>query len=267
MDIDRLALVVDRVRSAGPLVHNITNYVVMNNTANALLAFGASPAMVHSTDEVEEFAALSSSLVVNIGTLSSTWVAGMRLAAGIAGRLGKPWVLDPVGAGATRLRTRTAHDLLALRPTVVRANASEVLAVTGAIGGEAPKGVDSVHGSHQALGPATTLARKAGVTVAVTGEVDVVTDGTRTVLIEGGHPLMSRVTGLGCTASALVGACLAVEPDPVVATAAGLAALGAAGKLAAEVSGGPGSLQVALLDFLHGLDRAALADNTVVRTG
>jgi hydroxyethylthiazole kinase len=264
MDTSLIHSVIERVRERGPLVHNITNYVVMNNTANALLAFGASPAMVHATDEVEEFVAISSSLVINIGTLSSPWIAAMRMAAGVAGRLGKPWVLDPVGAGATRLRTRTATDLLLLRPTVVRGNASEILAISGG-SAEGPKGVDSLHASHEAAGPAAALARAQNVTVAVTGAIDVVTDGSRTLLVEGGHPMMGRVTGLGCTATALVGACLAVEPDPVLATAAGLAALGAAGKMAAEVAGGPGSLQVALLDLLYSLDAAALAANSVVR--
>lgn len=267
MDIDTLYSVIDRVRERGPLVHNITNYVVMNNTANALLALGASPAMVHSTDEVEEFVALSSSLVINIGTLSSPWIAAMRMAAAAAGRTGKPWVLDPVGAGATRLRTRTAADLLALRPTVVRGNASEILAIAGDRSADAPKGVDSLHASHEAAVPAAALALATGCTVAVTGEVDVVTDGRRTLLIEGGHPLMGRVTGLGCTATALVAACAAVEQDPVLATAAGLAALGAAGKAAAEVARGPGSLQVALLDMLYSLDRAVLAGHAAVRTG
>ena len=264
MNLDSIHAVIERVRDRGPLVQNITNYVVMNNTANALLAFGASPAMVHATDEVEEFVAISSALVINIGTLSGPWIAGMRLAAMTAGRLGKPWVLDPVGAGATRLRTRTAGDLLGLKPTVVRGNASEILSISGGLRG-APKGVDSLHASHEAAGPAAALAKAHGTVVAITGEVDVVTDGERTVLIEGGHPLMSRVTGLGCTATALVGACLAVEPDPVLATAAGLAALGAAGKAAAEVAGGPGSLQVALLDMLHALDRETLEAHATIR--
>lgn len=263
MDIDTLFAVIERVRERGPLVHNITNYVVMNTTANALLAFGASPAMVHSTDEVEEFTAISSGLVVNIGTLSAPWIAGMRLAAMTAVRLGKPWVLDPVGAGATRLRTRTAADLVALGPTILRGNASEVLAVAGAAGG-GPKGVDSTSASDEAIGPAVAFAKAHGCTVAVTGATDVVTDGRRTLLIDGGDPLMARVTGLGCTASALVAACASVERDPLVAAAAGLLALGAAGKAAAEVAGGPGSLQVALLDMLHALDRDMLAAHAAV---
>ncbi|WP_181701922.1 hydroxyethylthiazole kinase [Chthonobacter albigriseus] len=264
MTLDDIFQVIERVGAEGPLVQNITNYVVMNNTANALLAFGASPAMVHAADEVEDFAAISSAVVINIGTLSSEWVASMRLAALTAGRLGKPWVLDPVGAGATRYRTRAAADLLALKPTVVRGNASEVLAIAG-FSPSGPKGVDSVHAAHEAAGPARAFASAHGTVVAVTGATDVVTDGTRTVLIESGHPLMARVTGLGCTATALVGACLAVEGDAVLATAAALAALGAAGKAAAEVAGGPGSLQVALLDMLYGLDFETLKTHAAVR--
>jgi hydroxyethylthiazole kinase len=187
------------------------------------------------------------------------------MAAVTAGKLGKPWVLDPVGAGATRLRTRTAVDLLDLQPTVVRGNASEIISISGDAAAGGPKGVDSTHASHEAIAPAAALAFNRRTTVAITGAVDVVTDGSRTLLIEGGHPLMARVTGLGCTATALIGACLAVERDPVLATAAGLAALGAAGKAAADVAGGPGSLQVALLDMLYSLDFALLDAHSSVR--
>lgn len=264
MQISDVVAILDRVRERAPLVHNITNYVVMNNTANALLAFGASPAMVHAAEEVEEFTALASALVINIGTLSGPWVAAMRLSAITAQRFGRPWVLDPVGVGATRYRTGVAADLVGLKPTVVRGNASEVMTLAGAAG-TAPKGVDSVHGSDAAMRSAIAFAAEHGLVAAVTGAVDVVTNGQRTLTIEGGDPLMARVTGLGCTASALVAACLAVEPDPLVATVAALAALKAAGKAAAEVAGGPGSLQVALLDMLHALDAATLEAHVVVR--
>lgn len=261
--MDEVLAVIERVRERGPLVHNITNFVVMNNTANALLALGASPAMIHSPDEVEDFVAIAGSLVVNIGTLDSIWVAGMRLAALTAQRHGHPWVLDPVGAGATRYRTKVATDLLALKPTVLRGNASEILAVSGpALGG--PKGVDSVHESTDAIDVAAATARRIGCVVAVTGAVDAVTDGSETVLIDSGHPLMARVTGLGCSATALIGACLAVEPDPMLATAAGLVAIGAAGRAAAEMAGGPGSLQVALLDVLHSLSPDVITANATL---
>jgi len=248
--------VLTRVRAAAPLVHSITNYVVMNNTANALLALGASPAMVHALEEVEDFVSISSALVVNIGTLSPTWVTAMQRAAARAGERGIPWVLDPVGAGATAYRTDTARALLALRPTVLRGNASEVLAVAGEEG--ATKGVDSTAASDAALDAATRLAHRYGCTVVITGAVDLVTDGTRVVRCGNGHPLMTRVTGLGCSVSALTGACVAVESDPVHAAAAALVLAGVAGEIAAERARGPGSLQVEILDALSALDGAAL---------
>jgi hydroxyethylthiazole kinase len=246
----------EQLRAAAPLVQNITNFVAMNSSANALLALGASPAMVHGSDEVEDFLGVAAALVVNIGTLSSDWVAGMRLAAIAAGRLEKPWVLDPVGVGATRYRTRVAEELLALRPTVLRGNASEILALAG---GEAPKGVDSRHGVEAAEGAARQIAARHGITVAVTGAVDLVTDGTRLARIHGGHPMMGRVTGLGCSASATIGAFLGTTPaDAFGAAVAGLAVFGAAGKAAAERSAGPGSLQLNLFDDLYRCDLAML---------
>ncbi|MFL5351528.1 hydroxyethylthiazole kinase [Archangium sp.] len=244
------------VRERAPLVHNITNYVVMNNTANALLAVGASPAMVHAREEVAEFTAISQALVVNIGTLSPDWVDGMRLAVHAARQRQVPWVLDPVGAGATRYRTATATELARHAPAVIRGNASEVLAVAGEAG--ATKGVDSTHSSEASLDAARQLASRLGTVVAVTGKTDYVTDGERMVAVDNGHALMARVTGMGCTASALVGAFLAVESDAVLAAARALAVLGLAGELAAEQSKGPGSLQMHLLDALHTLDEATV---------
>jgi hydroxyethylthiazole kinase len=251
------------VRERAPLVHNITNYVVMNNTANALLAVGASPAMVHAREEVADFAALSQALVVNIGTLSPEWVEGMRLAVESARRAGVPWVLDPVGAGATRYRTATAAELARQGPAVIRANASEVLAVAGEAG--ATRGVDSTQSSEASLETARRLASSLGTVVAVTGRTDYVTDGSRVVAVDNGHPLMARVTGMGCTASALVAAFLAVEPDAVLAAARALVVLGLAGELAAERSQGPGSLQLHLLDALYTLDEATVRARARVR--
>lgn len=243
----------ERVRAAAPLVHNITNYVAMNNTANALLAIGASPAMVHAVEEVEEFTRISRALVVNIGTLSPRWVDAMRLAATCARAIDIPWVLDPVGAGATRYRTDVSAELLRLGPTVVRGNASEILVLAGTLG-VSGKGVDSAHAPEDALEAARRLARDAGTIVAMTGAVDFVTDGQRTVALRNGHPMMARVTGLGCTASALVGACLAAAPAALIATVAALTAMGVAGEMAAEGATGPGSLQMRLLDALYALD-------------
>ncbi|MDE3127822.1 MAG: hydroxyethylthiazole kinase [Gemmatimonadota bacterium] len=248
----------ERVRSAAPLVQNITNYVVMNSTANALLAVGASPAMVHAVEEVEEFVAISRALVVNIGTLSPRWVEAMRLAAARAAAAGIPWVLDPVGAGATSYRTQTAAELVGMRPAVIRGNASEIMVVAGAVG-VSGKGVDSAHSTRDALAPARALAARTGALVAMTGVVDYVTDGTRAVSIANGHPMMARVTGLGCTATALVGAFLgANHDDRFTAAVSALAVLGIAGEIAAEQSPGPGSLQVHLLDALYRMDRATV---------
>lgn len=245
------------LRATAPLVHNITNYVVMNNTANALLAIGASPAMVHAAEEVEEFTAISRALVVNIGTLSPPWVAAMRLAARRARAAGIPWVLDPVGAGATRYRTEVAAELAQLGPTVIRGNASEIMVLAGSLGA-AGKGVDSTHSTECALGPATALARETGAVVAMTGAVDYVIGTDRTIVVRNGHPMMARVTGLGCTASALVGAFLGASGDVVGASTAALAVLAVAGELAADGAPGPGSLQVRLLDALYALDEPTL---------
>lgn len=256
MDVKRLWARVAAVRERAPLVHNITNFVVMNNTANALLALGASPAMAHSLDEVEDFVAISQALVVNIGTLDSQQIAACKLAAMRAGAVGIPWILDPVGAGATPYRRTAVSALARLRPSAIRGNGSEILALAQQSG--QGRGVDSAHGSNMALSAARRLAAETGAVVAVTGAVDYVTDGTRVIAIENGHPLMTRVTGLGCSATAVIGAFLAVEADVLMATVAALAAFGVAGEIAAETARGPGSLQVALLDALYRLDEATL---------
>lgn len=241
-----------RLRDAGPLVHCITNYVAMDVTANALLAIGASPAMVHASEEVEDFVSISSALVVNIGTLSPAWVQAMELAADRAVVRGTPWVLDPVGAGATPYRTRVARELAGRKPTVIRGNASEILSLAGEVGGT--KGVDSTRGADEAAGAARELARGLGCVVAVTGEVDYVTDGRRTLAVHHGHEMMTRVTALGCALAGVTGAFLAVEPDPVLASAYALALFGLAGEMAASGAIGPGTLRVRLMDALHVLD-------------
>jgi hydroxyethylthiazole kinase len=256
--VSALATSLAEIRRTAPLVHNITNYVVMNNTANALLALGASPAMVHAADEVEEFVGISRALVVNIGTLSAEWVTAMRLAAERARRLGVPWALDPVGVGATAFRNTVAADLAGRGPAVIRANASEILALAGT--GARTKGVDSTHGTNTALDAARELARRTGAAVAVTGATDYVTDGARLATLNNGHPMMARVTGMGCTATAIVGAFLAVDRDAFRAAVNGLTVLGVAGEIAAERSPGPGSLQLNLLDGLHVLDESTIAE-------
>jgi hydroxyethylthiazole kinase len=251
-----------RLRETRPLVQNIANFVSMTISANVLLAAGASPAMVHAAEEAEDFSAIASSLSINIGTLSPDWVRSMKIAAECYGRRGKPWLLDPVGVGATRLRDRTAAELIALRPTAIRANAGEILALAGQIG--ATKGVDSTAGSNAAVGAAIRLAQSAGAIVAVTGETDYVTDGQKLVAIEGGHPLMPLSTALGCGLSSLCAAFLAVA-EPMEALVSGLTVYAAAGKIAGSGLKGPGHLPAELCDALYNLREAEIAANARVR--
>lgn len=246
-----------RVREISPLVQCITNYVAMNVAANVLLAVGASPAMVHAAEEAGEFAAIAGALTVNIGTLSPHWIAGMKLAAKSAAGAGKPWVLDPVAHFATALRRQTVADLLALRPTIIRGNASEIIALGG--GQSAGQGVDSRDPVELAEEAARRLAETQGAVVAVTGPIDFVTDGERSVRISGGSPLMPKVTALGCSLTGLVGPFAAVAPgEPFDATIAALAVFATAGVAAERGSDGPGSFAVRFLDALHHLDADAL---------
>ncbi len=248
----------EKIRQSSPLVHNITNYVVMNSMANALLAIGAAPVMAHAEEETAEMTALASALVVNIGTLSTPWVAGMERAVRAAKDAGKPYVLDPVGAGATAFRTDTVHRLLGLgAPTVLRGNASEIMSVHTSEG--STRGVDSTEQSDSALEAGRALARQYGCPVSISGATDYVVSGGETISISNGHPLMGRVTGLGCTASALTGAFLAVNPSPADAAAAAMAVMGICGEIAAERAEGPGSLQLHLLDAFHNLDEKQVA--------
>ena len=240
------------VREKAPLVHNITNFVVMNVTANALLALGASPIMAHATGELDELLGIVSALVLNIGTLDACWIESMGKAAAAAGKRGVPIVLDPVGAGASRLRTETALALMRIqRPAILRANPSEILALAGAAG--ATKGVDSTHQSAEAEEAARSLAKALGCVVVASGATDFLTDGTSEVRISGGTPLMPRITGMGCTSSALVGAFAAVAAPPLDAAVAGMAVMKVAAEMAAEKASGPGTLQVHFLDALHNL--------------
>ena len=242
----------NKVRESAPLVHNITNYVVMNNTANALLAIGASPVMAHAPEEMEDFVKIDSSLVVNIGTLSTSWVQAMKKAMACAAELKKPIVLDPVGAGATPFRTRTVGELVKTAvPAVIRGNASEILSLRD----EAvkTKGVDSSAASDEALETAKELAMEWDCTVCISGETDYITNGKETLSIRNGSSLMTRVTGMGCTASALTGAFAAVDTDPLHGTFSAMAVMGIAGEMAAEKAEGPGSLQLSFLDALYNL--------------
>ena len=243
------------VRTAKPLVHNITNFVVAPYNANALLALGASPVMAHAHEEVEQMAQLAGALVVNIGTLDPYWVVAMKKAMKAARQAKKPVVLDPVGAGATAYRTTTVHDLIHLGPPdIIRGNASEIMSLAGQ--DTATKGVDSAASSDAAIDAASTLAKQIGGTVCISGADDHVIDDTgRWLSLSNGHEWMTRITGTGCSASAMVGAFCAVQPDKWRATAAAMAWLGVAGEMAAEQiirdGMGLGTLQARILDMLQ----------------
>lgn len=245
------------MRKAAPLVHCITNYVAMNIAANTLLAAGASPAMVHAPEESGEFAAIAGALTVNIGTLSTEWVDGMKKAAKGANSAGKPWILDPVAHFATQFRRDTVAGLLALHPTIIRGNASEIIALAG--GQSAGQGVDSGDPVEQAEEAAKNLAQSQKCVVAVTGTADFITDGTQSVRVHGGSDLMPKITAMGCSLTALVGAFAAICPRaPFNATIAALACFAAAGKMAQQSASGPASFATAFLDELYNLDTAAL---------
>ena len=245
---------IEQVRAQTPLVHNITNYVVMNNTANALLAAGASPIMSHAHEEVADMVGISNALVINMGTLSPYWVASMEKAIQTAKILNKPFVFDPVGAGASAYRNTTVAQLLYHgTPTVIRGNASEIIAVQN--NQSKTKGVDSTHDSKDALATAQTLSRELNATICISGAIDYVVHQDRVGSIQNGHSLMSKVTGMGCTATSLIGAFIGVHPHPFEATMAAMAMMGVAGELAGKTAHGPGSMQLHLLDQLHHMDR------------
>ena len=247
-----------RLRETKPLVHQITNYVVMNETANATLALGALPVMAHAREEVEEMAALAGALVLNIGTLSPPWVEAMLLAGTSANAHGVPVVLDPVGAGATAYRTETAKRILdEVDVAVLRGNAGEVATLVGV---EAEmRGVESIGAGADAADLAREAGRTLGLVASVTGPVDHVSDGERVVAVANGDPLLASVTGTGCISSALTGCFLAVNRErPLEAAAEALVALGVAGEDAARDAKGPGSFHVALYDALAALDPSTL---------
>lgn len=259
---DSLRRDVAAIREQAPLVHNITNFVVMNNTANALLSLGASPVMAHAEDEVAEMVCLSKALVVNVGTLSPEWVRGMERAMCAARAAGVPIVYDPVGAGATQYRNGVNKRLLvAAPPTIIRGNGSEIMAL--AAGFELAravqtKGVDSTAASDAAVEAASALSEKLKAVVVVSGGTDYIVDGNEVLENHRGTPMMTRVTGMGCTASAICGAFAGVNGDPAAAALNAMLLMGMCGERALANSNGPGSFQVAFLDALYGFDPSLL---------
>jgi hydroxyethylthiazole kinase len=259
------------VREHSPLVHCITNFVVVNFNANVLLAAGASPVMAHAHEEVRDLAGIAQALVLNIGTLDPYWVESMKLALAAATARGIPSVLDPVGAGATPYRNTTLERLLAVAaPTVIRGNGSEIMSTAGAA--VKTRGVDSSAAAGDALGAAQALITRTGGTVCVSGGTDHILDARhRWARLSNGHPWMTRITGVGCSATALVGAFCAVQPDAWRATTAAMAFLGIAGEVAAEKTQarglGVGSMAVQLLDELQLLDQATFESRLKLELG
>ena len=246
-----------RIREQKPLIHHITNMVVMNDTANITLGIGALPVMAHAIEEVEEMVGFAGALVLNIGTLYPAQIEAMFLAGKRANERGIPIVLDPVGAGATRLRTETAYRLATeLRIAVVRGNASEIAALVG-IESET-RGVESISVAETPEHVVRRAARELNTIVAITGAQDLIADNSRLARVDNGHPLLASITGSGCMATSLIGAFLAVEPDALLATTAALATMGLAGEKAAPLSAGPGTFRSHLLDAIAALDEQSL---------
>jgi len=252
------------IREKKPLVHSITNFVVMNETANATLCIGGLPIMAHAIEEVEEMVGISSVLVLNIGTLTPEWIDSMVLAGKKANEKGIPVILDPVGAGATKLRTESSKRILEeVKVTIVRGNAGEVATLAG-IAAEV-RGVESIGASESPEDIARKFASVYGCTVAITGVVDVVSDGKRTAKISNGDQMLGKVVGTGCISNVIVASFAAVDDDPFMAAVGGLVALGVAGEMAAKESGDrPGTFHAKLYDALYALDAPTLESSAKI---
>ncbi|MBJ7223981.1 MULTISPECIES: hydroxyethylthiazole kinase [unclassified Brenneria] len=242
---------------SSPLVHCLTNDVVQSFTANVLLALGASPAMVVDPAEAAQFSALADALLINVGTLERDRAKAMLAAVNSANQAGTPWVLDPVAVGGLTFRTEFARELLRLKPAAIRGNASEIMALSGL--NTQGRGVDSTNDSFTALSAARELARRIATVVAVTGEVDYVTDGERDWAISGGDSIMTRVVGTGCALSAVVAAFCALNGDRLQHVATACRVMSRAGEQASRQSQGPGSFIPAFLDQLYHLRAEDLA--------
>lgn len=240
------------VREHNPLVHCITNYVAMNMSANSLLAIGASPLMTFYANEMSEVVSKCGALMVNIGCLDDNQIEGMEAAVKAAKLFGKKWVLDPVGVGMSQIRNRICRQLIEIySPTVVRGNATEILCLANA---EMKQGkIDSSIKSEEALEAAKTLAREIGSVVVISGETDYITDGTNVEMVRNGHPMMKSVTGMGCTASAIIAAFVSVEENPLMAARDAMLLMGVAGERTAGKSEGSGSFSSAFIDELYNL--------------
>ncbi|ESQ37229.1 hypothetical protein EUTSA_v10002635mg [Eutrema salsugineum] len=245
-------------RQRSPLVQCITNFVSMDLVANTLLSAGASPAMVHSVVEIPDFTPHIHALCVNIGTLTPDWLPSMKAAAEIASKLGKPWVLDPAAVSCSGFRLKSCLELVELKPTVIKGNGSEIIALSSASPGQT-KGADSSHESTDAIEAAKSLALSSGAVVAVSGAVDIVTDGKQVIGVHNGTKMMQKITATGCSLAGLVAAFLAIDQSrPLEATVSAMSVFGIAGELGEAMAKGPGSLRMHLIDSLYGLDETTV---------
>jgi hydroxyethylthiazole kinase len=264
MECSQFSDLFTRVRERCPLVHHITNYVTVNDCANITICAGGAPVMADAPEEVAEMVALAGALVLNIGTLNKAQLESMIAAGSVANDCRIPVILDPVGAGATLFRTKSARRLLdELDIAILKGNAGEIGVLAGT-GGKV-RGVDSGGLTGNPVHSAKKLAQEAGITVVVSGATDIVTDGTRVTLVENGHPMMGSISGTGCMAASLTGVFAAESTDPVIASAAALAVFGLAGEKAAASAGGPYSFKVALFDHLAALEPEDLASGAKIR--
>lgn len=258
--MNNIELTLNKIRTKTPLTHNITNYVVMNNTANSLLAVGASPVMAHAIEEVEDIVSISSALVINMGTLSEKWVNSILLTIKKAKENNTHFVFDPVGVGASKYRTETAKKIIKTAiPDVIRGNASEITALTSST--NTTKGVDSTMSAQDAINSAITLSKKLNNTIVISGPKDYIITGDTISTISNGNSLMAKVTGMGCTATAIIGACIAVESNIHLAATAAMAIMGVAGDIAETTANGPGSFQVNFLDSLYNITSKSIKEN------
>ncbi len=249
--IDQICIDLEKIRSSKPLVHSITNFVVMNETANATLCIGALPIMSHAIEEVEEMVGISSALVLNIGTLTHEWIDAMEIAGKRANEIGIPVILDPVGAGATKLRTESSKRLLEnVKISIVRGNAGEVATLAG-INAEV-RGVESMSAERSPADIALEFAASYGCTAAITGAVDVISDGKRLAMVNNGDAMMGTVVGTGCISNVIVASFAAVSSDSFTAAIGGLSTFGIAGEIAAvDTQGKPGTFHTKLYDALY----------------
>ncbi|WP_342228218.1 hydroxyethylthiazole kinase [Rickettsiella endosymbiont of Rhagonycha lignosa] len=244
---------VDLIRQTHPLIHNITNLVVMPTTANFLLALGAAPIMAHAQEEIVEIIQLAQALVINIGTLDETWLTAIKQAQHAALKRNIPIVFDPVGAGASRYRTQASLTIIKRGIDVIRGNASEIMALldTSII----TKGVDSTQISRHALASAQTLAEQYRCIVVVSGQIDFIVSATQTITLDYGTPLLTKVVGMGCSLTAMIASFLAINPERFNACVHAMAWMGLVSEYAEKKSSGPGSFYSQLLDSLYSVQK------------